>query len=112
MYPLPKVLNASNVKMKLRAVDISMCFIHLILTFSVNIPMIKKWDTEKSISRTELESKVSSSAVFILSLTGTAAAYAAIVALTVIMILDMVNASAIRKLLLSFATFDEQVFTF
>ncbi len=111
LYPLPKALNASNVKINLRVIDFLLCLYQLVITFTIIIPLIRKWDAKDSPVRNELESKISMSSVIILSITGTAATYAYTLIYLIIMIVDMVNATLIRGILFSFTNFDELVQT-
>lgn len=109
LYPLPNDLNASNVKMNLRVIDVLLCLFQLILSFGVTIPLLQKWETDDSPMRKELESKITSSGVIILNMTGSVANYGYSFLCLVIMFIDMINASVVRSILLSFINFDKLV---
>lgn len=110
LYPLPKILNASNVKANLRAIDILICLIQICLAFGISIPLIKKWEDNESPLRKELESIISLYSVTILTISGSAANFGYVAIYLFVMFADMINAPVVRGILLSFADFDNQVF--
>lgn len=109
LYPLPKVISASNVKINLRAIDVFVCLIQVGLSFGITIPLIKKWDGPDSKMRQELESQISLSSVVMLSIIGSVVNYAYTTIFLFIVIIDMFNAPVIRSFLLLFTNIDEQV---
>lgn len=109
LYPLPKVLNASNVKLNLRAIDVLLCLIQFGLKFGITIPLIKKWNEHDSAVRKELESLISLSSVVTLTMSGLFANYAYVIISLFIGIIDIFNAPVIRSFLLLFTNIDEQV---
>lgn len=109
LFPLPRVLNPTNVKINLRAIDVIICSVHIGLSFFVTIPLIKTWEQSDSTLRKELEAMITYSSVVTLRLIGTAVNYGYVFTCLFIIINDMINASAIRNILLSFMNIDELV---
>lgn len=109
LFPLPKLLSLSNVKINLRVVDILICLTHFGLSIGVTIPFIMKWDSNDSPMRKELESKITLSSVVMMSIIGSTANYAYVLIYLFIMIIDMRNAPSIRKVFVLFNNFDKQV---
>lgn len=109
LYPLPKVLSASNVKLNLRAIDVLICLIQFGLTFGITIPLITKWSHHDSAIRKDLESLISLSSVVTLTMAGSFANYAFAIISSFIVIIDIFNAPVIRSFLLFFTKIDEQV---
>lgn len=89
LFPLPKLLSPSNVKIDIRAVDILICLIHFGLSIGVTLPFIMKWD---SALRKQLESKIALSSVVMMSIIGSSANYAHLLIYLFIMFSDMINA--------------------
>lgn len=110
LFPLPRLLTPSSVKLNVRAIDVLICLIHFGTAFGVTIPFVKSWDDEdKSGLRKELESKITMSSVVMMSIVGSSANYAHIFVYLFIIIIDMINATVIRKIVLLFTILDKQV---